>query len=413
MKAIIRKIALYLVPALVIPASAVASNVGTGLIYQPAYLGRASEPGRIPLAPVIFNANYGYGSHSAIFQSRPCYHGYFYHGYLSDHGAPGYEQNLAVLYGISADISDPTQLQGSTLTLHLGKCQPPSTAPYTQEQVLAASLQCVLNTCGDLRKNAPLRVVIEGQGIPTPEWASKYAKAYHADETTDKDARVRIVLPGLKVEETPLGACYIVFESVPRDPRITRREPVFVPFLPEGEADAETVSLIPVWHGDEWNEPLNVLALPYMPYYEKWHSGVTGINSETVAIAHLTPPNPVCRRGSCDVRRSDKGVQIKFSDRDLRPYDMAVMIFACVASERPTLDKPMTVVIPLDAFSAEYRSLLKVDPSWKDGVSCEFVIDPAGLKLLKGSVPGYELKMEYGSLVIKRQAQDIPPTDGK
>jgi hypothetical protein len=87
-------------PALAVAALAAAVSfprtdatiVGTGLIGQPAYLGNASQPDRIPLAPVIENSNHGYGAHTAIFQSRPCYHGHF----LAD-GRPEYEHNLAVL----------------------------------------------------------------------------------------------------------------------------------------------------------------------------------------------------------------------------------------------------------------------------------------------------------------------------
>jgi hypothetical protein len=403
MNAHIRKIVLLLVPALIIPATSLATNVGTGLISQPTYLGGASQPDRIPLAPVIYNANYGYGSHTAIFQSRPCYH-----GHNSDQGVIGYEQNLAVLFGISADFSDTTQLQGSTLTFHLAKCSPPSNAPYTQEQVLAASLQCVLNHCGELRENAPLNVVIQSNDLPKPAWAAIYTKAYYSEEGSDKNTPKPIVLPGLKLEETPLGVSYIVFETVPSNPKITRREPVFVPFLPEGECDPEFVSLIPVWHGDVWREPLNVLTRPYLPYYEKWSSGSSGRTTESVAIPHMTPPNPIYWYAGMDVNRSDKGVEIKVSDSSLTPSEMAALIFACVVSERPNLERPMTVAIPPTALSRGYRDLLKADPSWENGISCEFAIDPVGLKLLKGSVPGYELKMNYGSLAIVQVDGNIP-----
>jgi hypothetical protein len=47
-----------------------ATNVATGLIYQPTFLGEASQPERIPLAPVIYNSNYDYGSQEAIFQTE-------------------------------------------------------------------------------------------------------------------------------------------------------------------------------------------------------------------------------------------------------------------------------------------------------------------------------------------------------
>jgi hypothetical protein len=78
------------------------------------------------------------------------------------------------------------------------------------------------------------------------------------------------------------------------------------------------------------------------------------------------------------------------------------MIFSCIASERPTANHPMTVDIPSEALTPEYRNLLKADSSWKNGSSCEFALDPTGLKLMKGSVPGYELTQISKTLVVSR-----------
>lgn len=366
------RIALLLVPTIMLPVDARARVVGTGLVEQHADLGEASRPDRIPLAPVVCNSNHGFGSIGVIFESRPCYHGHFL-----DRGFPGYEQNLAVLFGIRAEFSDTTQLPGTSVTFHLRECRPPANAPYTQEQVLAASLQCLLARAWGLRENAPLTVMIQGDGIPTPEWAAKYAKPYFSEENPASGNQKPILLSGLRLEENSLGVSHIVFESVPADPKITTREPVFIPFLPEGEAEAESVSLVPVWTGDAWLEPLNVLMLPHLPYYERWHSGVSGGSTESVAIPHLTPPNPICRYAGFDVHRLDTGMQITLRERDLSPHKLAVFIFACVVSEKPTLEHPMTVVITPEALSEEYRMLLEADGSWKDGLSCEFAFDPA------------------------------------
>ena len=402
MNAFLRTTGLFVVSCIVVALPTRATNVGTGLIHQPTFLGEASQPWRIPLAPVIYNANYNYGSHAAIFQSRPCYHGHF-----TVQDGTCYEQNLAALYGVSADFSDPTQLQGSTVTIRLGKASPPANSPYTLEQVVAASIQCILDSAGGLKRNSALTVEIEGKGIPTPEWVSKYAKAYFSEAAPD-ERNPAITLPGLKIEETPLGVRYIVFEDVSPRPSAIPREPVFVPFLPEGECDADAVLLIPVWPGDEWSERLNVLALPYLPYYEKWHSRPSGRTTEPVAIPHLAPPNPVFRNGGFNVDRSDEGVQVTVTQTGLGPAHLAAVIFSWVVSERPTLDRPMTVGISPQSLPREYRDRLKADSSWDDGLSCKFALDPAGLNLLKGSVPGYELKRINGTLVVSRSEDPRP-----
>jgi hypothetical protein len=399
----LKRFALFLVHCLMLSLAARATIVGTGLVEQPTYLGMASQPDRIPLAPVVVNSNHGFGSTGVIFESRPCYHGHFL-----DRGIPGYEQNLAALFGIRAEFSDPTQLPGTTLTFHLRECRPPANAAYTQEQVLAASLQCLLSSARGLREKAALTVTIQGDGIQTPEWAAKYSKPYYSEEKSADEEFEPILLPGLRIEETSLGARYIVFESARADQNVTKREPVFIPFLPEGEFESESVSLVPVWTGDTWFEPLNVLILPYLAYYERWHSGSTGRSTESVAIPHLTPPNPIFRHAGFDVNRTGKGVRIVLHTRDLSPHELAVFIFACVVSERPTLEHPMTIMIPPDALSEEYRMRLRADDSWQDGLSCDFALDPIGVKLIKGSVPGYVLKVSHGQLLVERIEGEQP-----
>lgn len=397
------RIALILLPAALFPKPIRATVVGTGLVHQPVYLGTASQPDRIPLAPVICNSNHGYGSNCAIFEPRPCYHGHFL-----DQGVPAYEQNLAPLFGIRAEFSDTTQLPGSTLTLHLRNCAPPAHAPYTQEQVVAASLQCLLARASGLRKDSPLTVVIKGDGIPTPDWSAKFSKPYFSEEEPKVGEFKPILLPGLKLEDSPLGVRYVIFESVPANPGIAKRAPVFVPFLPEGESEGDAASLIPIWPGDEWDEPLHVLSIPYLPYYEKWHGGVTGRIAESAAIPHLTPPN-TCQNPGFGVVRSDKGVQVTPSDQDLSPYELAVFIYACVVSEQPTVQHPMTLVIPSGMFSEEYRALLRTDASWKNGTSCEFAFDPMGAKLLKGSVPGFVLsRSPQNRLIVSQEVSAMP-----
>lgn len=56
--------------------------------------------------------------------------------------------------------------------------------------------------------------------------------------------------------------------------------------------------------------------------------------------------------------------------------------------------------------SEEYLDVLRQNPAWKDGRTCEFVFDPATLKLLKGSVPDFTLENRYGQLRVAKAREN-------
>lgn len=383
-----------------------ATVVGTGLVEQPIYLGSASQPDRIPLAPAICNSNKGYGTHATICQSRPCYQGHF----VAD-GATVYEQNLAALFGVSLELSDPTQLPTSTATFRLRPVEPPANAPYSQEQVMAAALQCLLFRAGSVSKEHPLTVVVTGDGMPTPEWASKYAGKYGHEDREDGEAPPPIAVPGVSLENTALGVRYLVFDGVPAKAAIKRRDPVFIPFRHEGDREGEMEDiqgayLIPVWHGDAWAEPLNLLTTPYLPYYEKWSSGATGRNPEQAATPYLAPPHPVLRRSDFDVGRSPDKVSVSFRLGDSTPGEFAAIVYACILTVQPTQECPLVIELADLPEPKSYRALMLKDPAWEEGRSCTFVFDPATLTLTKGSVPGFVLRKEREQLVVHAEAAE-------
>ena len=381
-----------------------ATVVGTGLVLQPTYLGNASQPDRIPLSPVIYNANHGYGSHSAIFQSRPCFHGHFL-----TNTRPEYEQNLAVLYGISCELSDPTQMQGCTATFTLGKAQVPMNAPYTQEQVLAASLQTLFLHTGDVSQKYPLTIEIKAEGIPQPDWAAKYARPYfYPDEDLEKSKKGELKLkplavPGITIDDTTLlGVTYLVIDGIQPDPKITPQKPVFVPFMLEGEGDYGSLSLVPLWPGNSWSEPIGVLTRPDLPYYEKWSSGRDTLR-ESDAMPHQSFPPPLMGFGRLSIVEEDSLYSVRVEGGEMNPQQFAAFVYSCVATVRPTEQRPLEIVFSYFKLHDEYQALLNNDPAWKDGTSCRFVVDTKTMKLLKGSVPGYEMKFEWGYMRMVRK----------
>jgi hypothetical protein len=378
-----------------LPRPASATNVGTGLVPQLAYLGEASQPDRIPLAPAITRSNYGYGTYGLISESRPCYHGHF----LAD-GRPEYEQNLAVLFGVAVEFSDPTQIPGTQLTLRLKPCKPPVNAPYSQEQVMAAVLQTIVGPAYGLSKESPLTVVIEGDGMPTPPWASKYAKPYFNENPEDEKSVIPV--PGVRMETSAMGVRSIVFTEVAANAAIKRRDPVFIPFTFEGEGDNEGVCLVPVWHGDAWSEPMNVLVSPTLPFYERWSGHME--SSESVAVPHLAPPNPLLGKWSFHINRTDTGTLVAPRFEEFSPTDLAAFIYACITTIQPTAECPLTISLADATVSEEYQAVLRKHPAWNEGVFCEFVLEPSTLKLLKGVVPEFRMEFRYGSLLVFPEA---------
>lgn len=386
-----------------------ATSVGTEMICQPTYLGNASRPDRIPLSPVIYDANHDYGSRSVIFESRPCFHGHF----ITD-TRPEYEQNLAVIFGISCKLSDETQMVDCVATFSVRKALPPKNAPYTQEQVLAASLQTLLMVSHHMSKDRPLTVDIKGDGIPQPKWAAKYAKRYYyTDDELASNRKGEILpkplpVPGIRIDDaSTLGVTYLVFDGKKPDPKITVANPVFVPFMPEGEGDSGMIYLVPMWPGNSWSEPLGVLTRPDLPYYEKWASG-DGTFREYDVKPHQSAPNPMFDSCSLTVLEKESSCFVRIADGEATPEQFATFVFSCLATVRPTVERPLELTLSNVALGDEYLERLRKDPEWKDGTNCKFALDPKSMKLLNGNVPGYNMEWGWGRI---RVATAFPEQD--
>jgi hypothetical protein len=381
-----------------------ATIVGTGLMPQPVYLGNGSQPDRIPLSPAIYNSNHGYGSHSVIFESRPCYHGHF-----TTDTRPEYEQNLAVLFGISCELSDSTQMPGTTATFTIQRAQPPNNAPYTQERVFAATLQTLLLHSHGMSKDHPLTVEIKAKDMPQPKWAAKFAGPYYySNDDLERQSKGEgslkpLPVPGILIDETSVpGVTYLVIEGVAPNPKIAPQLPVFVPFTHEGECDSIPVKLVPMWPGDSWSEPLGILTRPDLPYYERWGSNhVAGSFKEVDPTRHQSPPNPILESSQIVVADDEESSSVRVVGGEMTPEQFSAFVFACVATVRPTEKHPLKIEFVDVALNESYRNLLTNDPEWKGGgTSCEFVLEPTTMKLLKGSVPWYEMTLAWGGINV-------------
>lgn len=135
-----------------------ATEVSACTIEQPVNLGSKSDPARIPLGRVGVISNYDYGIHWYIGEEQSCPGG-------AMHWEGGLElnQNLASVFGISVEAQDSTQISAFPVTLRVKPWKPPGYSPYTKDQVLAATLWCLLHrTHGTPEHPLDIRVLAEG-----------------------------------------------------------------------------------------------------------------------------------------------------------------------------------------------------------------------------------------------------------
>ena len=103
-------------------------------------------------------SNYDYGIHWYIGEEQSCPGG-------AMHWEGGLElnQNLASVFGISVEAQDSTQISAFPVTLRVKPWKPPGYSPYTKDQVLAATLWCLLHrTHGTPEHPLDIRVLAEG-----------------------------------------------------------------------------------------------------------------------------------------------------------------------------------------------------------------------------------------------------------
>jgi hypothetical protein len=179
------------------------------------------------------------------------------------------EQNLARAFGISVEPVDPTLVPYSPVMLRVKSWPKPAYSPYSREQVLAATLQCVVRSTGGTPKT-PLVVQVVTEDPADQAWAAKYAGKYITRPGDDGAPVEPTPVPGTKIETDAFGVTRVVFSGVSGKPALEARPPVWIPFRLGGESgpDEPTWILLPVWTGDDWAEPLDALGRPYTLFYD-------------------------------------------------------------------------------------------------------------------------------------------------
>lgn len=371
---------------------AAATVVGLGTIEQPVNLGRRSDPASIPLGPVAYESNHSYGIHAVISASRPCQH-----GTMELEKGQELEQNLARAFGISVEPVDPTLVPYSPVVLRVKSWPKPAYSPYSREQVLAATLQCLVRSTGGTPKT-PLVVQVVTEDPADQTWASKYAGKYITRPGDDGAPVEPTPVPGTKIETDAFGVTRVVFSGVSGKPALEPRPPVWIPFRLGGESgpDEPTWELLPVWTGDDWTEPLDALGRPYTLFYDLFNP----------AASFGPQVHALFRRGRSkdwSVTREPGRTSALLSFDDVSEGDLAAFLHALILSVRPTAGQPLEVTLrpylgPMPCFENWLNAggWEKTQVGGDEALQAIFVLDPQTGKLLRGSLPQHHLE-GYGS----------------
>ncbi|MEZ5329897.1 MAG: hypothetical protein R3F19_33030 [Verrucomicrobiales bacterium] len=386
---------------LMIPVACEATEVGAGTIEQPINLCERSDPGRIPLGRVGTVSNYNYGVHHVISDPRPCPGGAMRWG-----GGSELDQNLASVFGISVEPEDSTSVPRAPVTLRLKSWAPPAYSPYSKEQVLVATLWCLLRSC-----NTSLEVKIDAEGNDDKYLEKKYSGIFFIMGTEDERKGTRLTeATGTVLKEDERGIAWVIFPGVEAKHAFEPMSPAMILFDRSGGDNASADGkwfLLPVWgDGNEDAIPLhlNQWTAP-MAYSCFRRRGRLEANAFLLAGGSSAFRSTRGKNGAYSVSISYPGV----------PEDtLAANILALVVATQPTEACPLTVEFTTDGWRLSRYGAFNIAKDWVReefdhgmvAFRCEFAWDASSQKLTKGSVPG--VRFDGHSLIYSEPPQELP-----
>jgi hypothetical protein len=385
-----------------IPAACLATAVGTGTIEQPVNLGPNSDPARIPLGAVGTISNYNYGIHRVIGEPRPCPD-----GSMQWAGGTELDQNLASVFGISVEAEDSTEVPGRPVTLRVKPWRIPGYSPYTKEQVLAATLWCLLRSAGGTPESPlDVRIVAEGQEDKSLEkFAGKYVTSPGKDGKEVPPPKV----PGSVIEEDGRGIAWVVFPEAKQVSPTTAPPPAMILFEATGDGDYGDGMwyLLPIWgNGIAKHAPLHLNSWSAPMCYSRWKS-----NGRGEANAFLVSQGVAY----FDVDQGENRDSVMLGLPSVPQATLAAEILALVVAAQPIEKRPLTIAIRLQERDLASYPAFRGAPGWKETrhdahnivLECEFAWDATARNLTKGTVPLVQLNTE-GRFTINALAHESP-----
>lgn len=366
-----------------------------GTIEQPVNLGSHADPTRIPLGPVVFESNHGYGRHPLISAPRACTHGPLKTG-------TGLElnMNLASAFGILVEPEDSTQVPLDPVNIRIKDWPLPTYSPYRKEQVLVAVLHCLLRSTAASPK-VPLQIVIKAEN----EEDQKNLKAYTGNYISGQP------LPGSHLTTDARGITYVVFPDEKPAPaeKLVRTPPALVPCYLETE-EYYRFQLIPVWAGDDWKDSSPIATQPVTLYHDLFAPSRT-----------LGPDiNYLTRAKHFSSAKLSKSHLYLSTHRDPKkaPFDLlrsfCAFTYAAVLTTQPTTERPLTVQFRInkelrETFAALFESKDWVEQELRHGdlqLTTKLIWNAKEGKLATGFLPEGTPKREKGAWIVDFEQED-------
>lgn len=388
-----------------VPDLSCATSVGPVTIEQPINLGAKSDPARIPLGRVGVICNYSYGLHRMIGEPRPCPN-----GAMRWEGGSELDQNLASIFGISVEPEDSTQIRPFPVTLRVKSWRPPGYSPYTKEQVLAATLWCLIRSVGGTPE-LPLVVQVVAEGADDKVLVEKYSGKYVTQPGEDQKEIPPVKVPGSAIEVDAKGIASVVFSEVTQKPTFRPLSPAMIILASGGDGDAGWY-LLPVWgNGNQDDLPLKLCAMPTTICYSAWRTG-----GRVEANSFLADAGSY----SFDVQQGNNGDSVDIRNPRVPQDTLAAEILALVITAQPTELRPLTISIRLEEYGLATYPAFRSAPGWQETrhdphnieLKCEFVWDASARKLVKGSVPLVEINASIDFITMTSE-QPLPPSAAK
>ncbi len=368
-----------------VPVTCLATSVGTGTVEQPVNLGTKSDPARIPLGGVGVISNYNYGIHKMIGEARACPD-----GAMRWESGSELDQNLASVFGISVEAEDPTQISAFPIILRVKPWKSPGYSPYTKEQVLAATLWCLLRSAGGTPET-PLDVRVVAEGPDDKALEAKYTGKYVTRPSKDGNEVPLVKVAGTVIEEDARGIAWVLFPDVTQKGPPVPSSPGMIILEAGGDGDPGW-HLLPVWgNGSDESDFLRLNSWSAVMCYSSWHSrGTREANSFLDAGGANT----------FDVHHAENGDSVMIGLPRVSQATLAADILALVIATQPTDARPLTVAIRLEEYGLASYPAFRIADGWKETkhdphnvtLECQFVWDAVANKLTKGSVPLVQLE---------------------
>ena len=341
---------------LALASAAQASNASMSLVSHPANLGAHADPLAIPISQVPVWANYNYGVHEHVGSPRPFPAGVL----VSRHGVE-MNLNLTNAFGIELVPVDPTQVPGMPLTLRVieGRGLPPG-SPYTREQVLAATLWCLLlDVAGS--EEQPVVVSVDAQEPALQSYTGDYVRSRDGLDLVHGE------IAGSRLERDARGVVWVVFDPEKHQPRVVEKPPgeapplVFIPLMLGGGAVGdESFVLVPHWLGPD----SAVLQAPWaaIPRAMNMFSAKSGENANPLHGSNLQASNVGARNRTVMIHGGWQADEGNGHEEDRRM--LAVAIHATLASGMPTKEDPITILLSTDSMPENASDFL-ADDGWE------------------------------------------------